>query len=69
MTLSPRHLTTILFLLRHYADHQRRMHGPALDSWGEGIELAPREMEQWADDIEDTREIHPQTKPTNQDLA
>lgn len=54
MTIKPtsqRHVTTLLFLLRYYADQQRRMHGPMVERPG-GIELTPNEMEAWADEIE-----------------
>lgn len=54
MTIKPtsaRHVTTLLYLLRGYADQQRRMHGRLVERLG-GIELTPSEMEAWADEIE-----------------
>lgn len=54
MTIKPtsqRHVTTLLYLLRGFADQQRRMHGPMVERPG-GIELTPNEMEAWADEIE-----------------
>ena len=50
-TPSKRHVTTLLYLLRGYADQQRRMHGPGVERPG-GIELTPSEMEAWADERE-----------------
>lgn len=47
----PRTLTTLLYLLRGFAQQQRRMHGPLVERPG-GIELTPREMEALADDLE-----------------
>jgi len=49
--LTPRHVTTILFLLRYHADQTRRMHGPMVERPG-GIELTPTEMEAWEDELE-----------------
>lgn len=46
-----RHAITILYLLRGYADQQRRMHGKLVERPG-GIELTPTEMETWANDVE-----------------
>ena len=46
-----RHLTTLLYLLRGYAEQQRRTHGPLVERPG-GIELTPTEMETWADELE-----------------
>lgn len=54
MTIKPtsqRHVTTLLYLLRGYADQQRRTHGPGAERPG-GIELTPAECEAWADEIE-----------------
>lgn len=54
MTIKPtsqRHVTTLLYLLRGYADQQRRMHGKLVERPG-GIELTPTEMEAWADELE-----------------
>lgn len=50
--LTRRHLTTILFLLRGYAQEQRRSHGKLVEREG-GIQLTPTECEQWADILED----------------
>lgn len=50
-TPSERHVTTLLYLLRGYANQQRRTHGPLVERPG-GIELTPSEMEAWADEIE-----------------
>jgi hypothetical protein len=46
-----RHLTTILFLLRGYAQEQRRMHGKMVERPG-GIQLTPDECEDWAQTLE-----------------
>lgn len=50
-TPSARHVTTLLYLLRGYAEQQRRMHGAMVERPG-GIELTPTEMEAWADEVE-----------------
>lgn len=51
LTRSKRHITTLLYLLRGYAEQQRREHGPLVERPG-GIELTPTEMEAWADELE-----------------
>ena len=55
MTIKPtskRHVTTLLFLLRYYADQQRKLHGSLIEQAGGSFELTPNEMEAWADEIE-----------------
>lgn len=46
-----RHATTLLFLLRGYAQEQRRSHGKLVEREG-GIQLTPDEIEEWAQEIE-----------------
>lgn len=49
---TPRHARTLCYLLRGYAEQQRRMHGPLIEKPG-GIELTPSEMERWAQEVEE----------------
>lgn len=59
--------TTLLYLLRGYAQQVQREHGKLVE-WPGGLELRPSEMYALADAIEDGRAELTVTEPTDEDL-